>query len=57
MSDVTDEKLVGIVLVSHSAQVAASVADLARGLAGGGRRCPSLRRAAPRAGGWAPVRS
>ncbi|OQD55173.1 PTS fructose transporter subunit IIA [Streptomyces phaeoluteigriseus] len=28
--------LVGIVLVSHSAQVAASVAELARGLAGGG---------------------
>ncbi|MEV6407233.1 PTS fructose transporter subunit IIA [Streptomyces bobili] len=31
-----DDKLVGIVLVSHSAQVAASVAELARGLAGGG---------------------
>ncbi|MFD7433998.1 PTS-dependent dihydroxyacetone kinase phosphotransferase subunit DhaM [Streptomyces sp. NPDC059861] len=31
----SDEKLVGIVLVSHSAQVAASVAELAKGLAGG----------------------
>lgn len=30
-----DEKLVGIVLVSHSAQVASSVAELAKGLAGG----------------------
>ncbi|USQ86549.1 PTS fructose transporter subunit IIA [Streptomyces phaeoluteigriseus] len=32
--------LVGIVLVSHSAQVAASVAELARGLAGGGAAVP-----------------
>ncbi|MGW5968725.1 PTS-dependent dihydroxyacetone kinase phosphotransferase subunit DhaM [Streptomyces sp. NPDC055186] len=32
----SDGKLVGIVLVSHSAQVAASVAELARGLAGSG---------------------
>ncbi|MFB7513508.1 PTS-dependent dihydroxyacetone kinase phosphotransferase subunit DhaM [Streptomyces sp. NPDC056144] len=31
---------VGIVLVSHSAAVAASVADLARGLAGGGDTAP-----------------
>lgn len=31
------EGLVGIVLVSHSAEVAASVAALARGLSGGGR--------------------
>ncbi|MGW5654207.1 PTS-dependent dihydroxyacetone kinase phosphotransferase subunit DhaM [Streptomyces humi] len=31
----SDDKLVGIVLVSHSAEVAASVADLAKGLAGG----------------------
>jgi dihydroxyacetone kinase phosphotransfer subunit len=31
---------VGIVLVSHSAAVAASVAELARGLAGGGRTAP-----------------
>ncbi|MGC0333816.1 PTS hybrid protein [Streptomyces sp. SAI-170] len=36
----SDEKLVGIVLVSHSAQVAASVAELARGLAGGGASVP-----------------
>ncbi|MCX4825371.1 dihydroxyacetone kinase phosphoryl donor subunit DhaM [Streptomyces sp. NBC_01142] len=33
-------KLVGIVLVSHSAQVAAAVADLAEGLAGGGTTAP-----------------
>ncbi|MFD8226120.1 PTS-dependent dihydroxyacetone kinase phosphotransferase subunit DhaM [Streptomyces massasporeus] len=32
----SDDKLVGIVLVSHSAEVAASVAELAKGLAGGG---------------------
>ncbi|EGX55228.1 hypothetical protein SZN_33941 [Streptomyces zinciresistens K42] len=35
MSDAADNALVGVVLVSHSAQVAASVAELARGLAGG----------------------
>ncbi|QIJ61033.1 PTS fructose transporter subunit IIA [Streptomyces sp. JB150] len=40
MSDGTDDKRVGIVLVSHSAEVAASVADLARGLAGGGAAVP-----------------
>ncbi|MEV6651866.1 PTS fructose transporter subunit IIA [Streptomyces sp. NPDC051219] len=34
------EKLVGVVLVSHSAQVAASVAELAKGLAGGGTIAP-----------------
>ncbi|WP_432174659.1 PTS-dependent dihydroxyacetone kinase phosphotransferase subunit DhaM [Streptomyces sp. Tue6028] len=39
MSDTT-EKLVGIVLVSHSAAVAASVAELAKGLAGGGTTAP-----------------
>ncbi|WP_406213204.1 PTS fructose transporter subunit IIA [Streptomyces canus] len=32
----SDGKLVGIVLVSHSAEVAASVAELAKGLVGGG---------------------
>jgi dihydroxyacetone kinase DhaKLM complex PTS-EIIA-like component DhaM len=37
---VSDDKLVGIVLVSHSAQVAASVAELAKGLAGGGVSVP-----------------
>ncbi|MFJ1969915.1 PTS-dependent dihydroxyacetone kinase phosphotransferase subunit DhaM [Streptomyces sp. NPDC087903] len=36
----TDDKLVGIVLVSHSAAVAASVAELAKGLAGGGAEVP-----------------
>ncbi|MFE1440356.1 PTS-dependent dihydroxyacetone kinase phosphotransferase subunit DhaM [Streptomyces sp. NPDC058739] len=36
----SDEKLVGIVLVSHSARVAASVAELALGLSGGGTAVP-----------------
>ncbi|MFE3632675.1 PTS fructose transporter subunit IIA [Streptomyces cellostaticus] len=36
----SDEKLVGIVLVSHSAAVAASVAELAKGLAGGAEAVP-----------------
>ncbi|MEU1007511.1 PTS fructose transporter subunit IIA [Streptomyces sp. NPDC005890] len=36
----SEEKLVGIVLVSHSAEVAASVAELAKGLAGGGTAVP-----------------
>ncbi|MFJ3234914.1 PTS-dependent dihydroxyacetone kinase phosphotransferase subunit DhaM [Streptomyces sp. NPDC086787] len=36
----SDAKLVGIVLVSHSAEVAASVAELARGLAGGATAVP-----------------
>ncbi|OAH11033.1 PTS-dependent dihydroxyacetone kinase phosphotransferase subunit DhaM [Streptomyces jeddahensis] len=35
-----DDKLVGVVLVSHSAAVAASVAELAAGLAGGGATAP-----------------
>ncbi|MGW0579003.1 PTS sugar transporter subunit IIA domain-containing protein, partial [Streptomyces sp. NPDC002920] len=35
-----EEKLVGIVLVSHSAEVAGAVADLARGLAGRGTAVP-----------------
>lgn len=35
-----EEKRVGIVLVSHSAAVAASVAELARGLAGAGASVP-----------------
>ncbi|MCX4405713.1 PTS-dependent dihydroxyacetone kinase phosphotransferase subunit DhaM [Streptomyces sp. NPDC059837] len=34
------DKLVGVVLVSHSAAVAASVAELATGLAGGGTTAP-----------------
>jgi PTS hybrid protein len=37
---VSDAKLVGIVLVSHSAEVAASVAELAKALAGGGTEVP-----------------
>ncbi|BFO17532.1 hypothetical protein SHKM778_39200 [Streptomyces sp. KM77-8] len=36
----SDQKLVGIVLVSHSAAVAASVAELAQGLAGAGGSVP-----------------
>lgn len=36
----SDEKLVGIVLVSHSATVATSVAELAKGLAGAGSAVP-----------------
>ncbi|MEV7069744.1 PTS-dependent dihydroxyacetone kinase phosphotransferase subunit DhaM [Streptomyces sp. NPDC091972] len=36
----SDAGLVGIVLVSHSAEVAASVAELAKGLAGGGTEVP-----------------
>jgi dihydroxyacetone kinase DhaKLM complex PTS-EIIA-like component DhaM len=35
VSEETRERLVGVVLVSHSAEVAASVAELARGLTGG----------------------
>ncbi|MGV9943889.1 PTS-dependent dihydroxyacetone kinase phosphotransferase subunit DhaM [Streptomyces sp. NPDC003401] len=47
----TDDKLVGIVLVSHSAQVAASVAELARGLAGGGIAVPVAPAGGTEAGG------
>ncbi|MFH0173795.1 PTS-dependent dihydroxyacetone kinase phosphotransferase subunit DhaM [Streptomyces cacaoi] len=36
----SDEKLVGIVLVSHSAEVASAVAELALGLVGGGPTVP-----------------
>ncbi|MGW7258755.1 PTS sugar transporter subunit IIA domain-containing protein [Streptomyces sp. NPDC054834] len=36
----SDGRLVGIVLVSHSAEVAASVAELARSLAAGGTAVP-----------------
>ncbi|MET9113289.1 PTS fructose transporter subunit IIA [Streptomyces longwoodensis] len=36
----SDDRLVGIVLVSHSAAVAASVAELAQGLVGGGPEVP-----------------
>ncbi|MGY6022582.1 PTS-dependent dihydroxyacetone kinase phosphotransferase subunit DhaM [Streptomyces spinosirectus] len=36
----SDGKQVGIVLVSHSAEVAASVAELAKSLAGGGTSVP-----------------
>ncbi|GGV63357.1 MULTISPECIES: PTS-dependent dihydroxyacetone kinase phosphotransferase subunit DhaM [Streptomyces] len=36
----SDERVVGVVLVSHSAQVAASVAELAKSLAGGAAAVP-----------------
>ncbi|MFF9088480.1 PTS fructose transporter subunit IIA [Streptomyces sp. NPDC014991] len=36
----SEERAVGIVLVSHSAEVAASVAELARGLSGGAAAVP-----------------
>ncbi|MDX3804577.1 PTS fructose transporter subunit IIA [Streptomyces sp. AK04-3B] len=36
----SDDKTVGVVLVSHSAAVAAAVAELARGLTGGGAAVP-----------------
>ncbi|MEV7793450.1 PTS fructose transporter subunit IIA [Streptomyces sp. NPDC087512] len=36
----SDERLVGIVLVSHSAEVAESVAELAKALSGGGVAVP-----------------
>ncbi|MFE7932052.1 PTS fructose transporter subunit IIA [Streptomyces sp. NPDC057456] len=36
----SDEKLVGVVLVSHSAAVASAVAELALGLVGGGPAVP-----------------
>ncbi|NUS29753.1 MAG: PTS fructose transporter subunit IIA, partial [Streptomyces sp.] len=36
----SDGKVVGIVLVSHSAEVAAAVAELAQGLVGGGIPVP-----------------
>ncbi|MFI2206350.1 PTS fructose transporter subunit IIA [Streptomyces sp. NPDC020192] len=36
----SEEKLVGIVLVSHSAEVAAAVAEMAKGLAGGATEVP-----------------
>jgi len=48
---VSDGKLVGIVLVSHSAEVAASVAELAKGLAGGGAEVPVAAAGGTEAGG------
>ncbi|MEU1911291.1 PTS-dependent dihydroxyacetone kinase phosphotransferase subunit DhaM [Streptomyces massasporeus] len=47
----SDEQLVGIVLVSHSAAVAASVAELAKGLAGGGPAVPVAPAGGTEAGG------
>ncbi|MFC5218642.1 PTS-dependent dihydroxyacetone kinase phosphotransferase subunit DhaM [Streptomyces coerulescens] len=40
MSDDKEAQLVGVVLVSHSARVAAAVAELAQGLAGGDAAVP-----------------
>ncbi|MFI1509667.1 PTS fructose transporter subunit IIA [Streptomyces sp. NPDC020597] len=36
----SEDRIVGVVLVSHSAAVASAVADLARGLTGGGAAVP-----------------
>ncbi|MEV6176938.1 PTS-dependent dihydroxyacetone kinase phosphotransferase subunit DhaM [Streptomyces sp. NPDC052016] len=47
----SDGQRVGIVLVSHSAQVAASVAELARGLAGGATDVPVAAAGGTEAGG------
>ncbi|MET9591693.1 PTS fructose transporter subunit IIA [Streptomyces sp. NPDC006516] len=46
-----DEKQVGIVLVSHSASVAAAVAELAKGLAAGGATAPVAAAGGTSAGG------
>lgn len=51
------DRLVGVVLVSHSAEVAAAVAALATGLAGGVRPLPSRPRAAPPTAASAPAPS
>ncbi|WP_129838237.1 PTS fructose transporter subunit IIA [Streptomyces sp. RFCAC02] len=42
MTDRADRRVVGIVLVSHSEEVAAAVARMAAGLAGGGDLAPVL---------------
>ncbi|MFE9452749.1 PTS-dependent dihydroxyacetone kinase phosphotransferase subunit DhaM [Streptomyces sp. NPDC006739] len=47
----SDEEPVGIVLVSHSAEVAASVAELAKGLAGGAPAVPVASAGGTGAGG------
>ncbi|MGW0947910.1 PTS-dependent dihydroxyacetone kinase phosphotransferase subunit DhaM [Streptomyces sp. NPDC002623] len=47
----SDEKLVGIVLVSHSAAVATAVAELARGLTGGGPAVPVAAAGGTQSGG------
>ncbi|MFE0600621.1 PTS-dependent dihydroxyacetone kinase phosphotransferase subunit DhaM [Streptomyces sp. NPDC058892] len=49
--DGTPPDLVGVVLVSHSAQVAESVAELARGLAAGGAVAPVAAAGGTSAGG------
>ncbi|WP_405522721.1 PTS fructose transporter subunit IIA [Streptomyces canus] len=48
----SDGQLVGIVLVSHSAEVAASVAELAKGLAGGGAEVPVAAAGGTEGGGF-----
>ncbi len=48
----SDGNLVGVVLVSHSAEVAASVADLAKGLAGGEVAVPVAPAGGTAAGGF-----
>ncbi|MFF1277915.1 PTS-dependent dihydroxyacetone kinase phosphotransferase subunit DhaM [Streptomyces marokkonensis] len=48
----SDEKLVGVVLVSHSATVATSVAELAKGLAGAGSAVPVAAAGGTEGGGF-----
>lgn len=48
----SDEKRVGVVLVSHSATVAASVAELAKGLAGAGSEVPVVPAGGTESGGF-----
>lgn len=48
----SETKQVGIVLVSHSAEVAAAVAELARGLVGGGAQVPVAPAGGTEAGGF-----
>jgi dihydroxyacetone kinase DhaKLM complex PTS-EIIA-like component DhaM len=49
---VSDGKLVGIVLVSHSAEVAAAVAELAKALSGGGAAVPVAAAGGTASGGF-----
>ncbi|MFF8093339.1 PTS-dependent dihydroxyacetone kinase phosphotransferase subunit DhaM [Streptomyces sp. NPDC016675] len=48
----SEKKLVGIVLVSHSAEVAASVAELAKALSGGGPAVPVAAAGGTASGGF-----
>ncbi|CAL9347477.1 hypothetical protein SUDANB58_00395 [Streptomyces sp. enrichment culture] len=52
MSDGEHEKVVGVVLVSHSAQVAESVAELAKALSGAGTAVPVAPAGGTESGGF-----